>query len=123
MRHVFSANSNLKPCTKSRINISRNPSRSFNLPDLQETVSNLRECIFHDIDILANIAKKDTRGKKTDIRYNVKKYFLNICLLLHFYSCDCNCKNVMHLGYEGGRAQNISAPSPLKIERAKCIMT
>ena len=31
-----------------RMNISRNRSKSLNLPDLQETVSNLRECIFHD---------------------------------------------------------------------------
>ena len=55
-RHVFSAISTLKPCIKStRINISRNYSKSLNLPDLHETVSNLRECIFHDFDILANI--------------------------------------------------------------------
>ena len=46
-RHVFSANSTLKQCIKStRINISRNHSKSLNLPDLQETVSNLRKCIF-----------------------------------------------------------------------------
>ena len=46
-RHFFSANSILKPCIKStRINISRNHSKSLNLPDLQDTVSNLRECIF-----------------------------------------------------------------------------
>ena len=46
-RHVFSGNSTLKQCIKStRINISRNHSKSLNLPDLQETVSNLCECIF-----------------------------------------------------------------------------
>ena len=46
-RHVFSANSNLKHCIKStRMNISRKHSKSLNLPDLQDTVSNLRECIF-----------------------------------------------------------------------------
>ena len=42
------------------MNISRNHSKSLNLPDLQETVSNLRECIFHDFDILE---KMDARGK------------------------------------------------------------
>ena len=54
----FFASYTLKPCIKSmRINISRNHSKSLNLPDLQETVSNLRECIFLDFDILANIAE------------------------------------------------------------------
>ena len=52
-----------------RMNISRNHSKSLNLPDLQETVSNLRECIFHDFDIFANIAKNGCKRKKPDIRY------------------------------------------------------
>ena len=46
-----------------RMNISRNHSKSLNLPDLQETVSNLRECIFHDFDILANIAENGCTRK------------------------------------------------------------
>ena len=50
------------------MNISRNHSKSLNLPDLQQTVSNLRECIFHDFDILANIAENGCTQKKTDIR-------------------------------------------------------
>ena len=68
--HVFSANATLKPCIKSTlINISRNHSKILNLPDLQETVSNLRKCIFHDFDILANIAEHGCTRKKPDIRY------------------------------------------------------
>ena len=63
--HVFSANSTLKPCIKSTpINISQNHSKSLNLPDLQETVSNLCECIFHEFDILANIAENGCMWKK-----------------------------------------------------------
>ena len=68
MRQFFSVNSTLKPyinCT--RINISRNPRESLNLPDLQETVSNLGECIFHDFDILANIAENGCTWKNPDI--------------------------------------------------------
>ena len=66
----FLANSTLKQCIKStRINISPKHSKSHNLPDLQETVSNLCECIFHDFDVLANIAENGCMRKKPDIRY------------------------------------------------------
>ena len=66
----FLANSTLKQCIKStRINISRNQIKSFNLSDLRETVSNLRECIFHDFDILTNIAENGCTRKKSDIQY------------------------------------------------------
>ena len=50
-RHVFSVNSTLKTCIKSTrvtCNISRNHSKSLDVPDMQKTMSNLRECIFHD---------------------------------------------------------------------------
>ena len=64
--HVFFAYSTLKSCIKStRINISRNHSKNLNLPDLQETVSNLREYILHDFDILANIAENGCMRKET----------------------------------------------------------
>ena len=43
--------------------------KSLNLPDLEEIVSNLRECIFHDFGILANIAEYGCTQKKLDIRY------------------------------------------------------
>ena len=70
MRHVFTANSTLKPCIKStRIKISRNHSKNLYYTDLQENVSNLHECIFHDSDILANIAENGCMRKKTDKRY------------------------------------------------------
>ena len=43
----LSENSTLKQCINyTGINISRNHSKSLNLPDLQETVSNLPKCIF-----------------------------------------------------------------------------
>ena len=72
MRHVFTANSTLKSCIKStRINISRNHSKNLYYTDLQENVSNLRECIFHDSDILANIAENGCTRKKPDIRYTL----------------------------------------------------
>ena len=75
-RHVFSANSTLKQCIKStQINISRNHSKSLNLPDLQETVSNLRECIFHDFDVLANSGKW-MHAEKT--WYTVHVYFIEL---------------------------------------------
>ena len=82
-RHVFSANSTVKPCIKStQINISRNHSKSLNLPDLQETVSNLRECIFHDFDVLANIAENGCTRKKPDIQY----MFISLnCFQDHIY--------------------------------------
>ena len=65
-RHVFfTANSTLKP----RIIISRNLSKSLNLPDLQETVLNLRESIFHEFYILAKIAGNGCTRDKPDIRY------------------------------------------------------
>ena len=53
-----------------RINISRNHSKSLNLPDLQETVSNLRKCIFHDFYILANKVENGCTWKIPDIGYN-----------------------------------------------------
>ena len=52
-----------------RMNISRNHSKSLNLPDLQKTVLNLRKCIVHDFDILANIAENGCTRKKPDIQY------------------------------------------------------
>ena len=69
-RHAFSVNSTLKQCIKStRMNISGKNSKSLNLPDLEETVSNLRKYIFHDFDILANIAENGCTRKIPDIRY------------------------------------------------------
>ena len=66
----FYANSTLKPSIKStQINISRNHRKSLNLPDFQETVSILRECLFHDSDIFANIVENRCTRKKTNIRY------------------------------------------------------
>ena len=61
----LSANSTLKP----RIIISRNYSKRLNLPDLQETVLNLLEIIFHDFYILAKIAENGCTREKPDIRY------------------------------------------------------
>ena len=63
--HVFSVNSILKPRIKSmRMNISW---ASIYLSC--KTVSNLRECIFQDFDILANITENGFRKKKPDIGY------------------------------------------------------
>ena len=64
-RHAFSANSTLKPCIKSTwINISRNQSKSHNLPDMQETVKFTR-MHFSRLDVLANIAENGCTRKKT----------------------------------------------------------
>ena len=68
--HVLSANSSLKSCIKStRVNFSRNPSESLKIYFICKIVSNLRDRIFHDFDILANIAENGCMRKKPDIRY------------------------------------------------------
>ena len=102
-RHVFSANSTLKPCIKStRINTSRNHSKSLNLPDLQETVSNLGECIFHDYDILANIAEDGCTRKKT--WYTVYMFYLSLLnwILFEFL----NKVHVFRFIFDGQKEKN-----------------
>ena len=74
-----------------RMNISWNRSKSLNLPDLQETVSNLRECIFHDFDILTNIAENGCTRKKT--WYTVANYKVGI-IIWHTLSDFASLDNV-----------------------------
>ena len=64
MWHDFSTNSTLKLCIKSMWkNISQNPHKSFNLPDLQECVKFLR-MHFHVIDFQVNKAENECIWKK-----------------------------------------------------------
>ena len=69
-RHVLSANSSIKSCTKStRVNFSRNQSESFKIYFICKIVSNLCDFNFHDFDTLANIAENECTRKKPVIWY------------------------------------------------------
>ena len=97
MRHVFSANSTLKQYIKStRINISRNHSKSLNLPDLQETVSNLHECIFSWLWYSREQSGKWMHAEKTwYMVYVLKKlHYVRFFITLHHHS---NCTLHMQL--------------------------
>ena len=83
-RHVLSANSSLKSCIKSTwVNFSRNPSESLKIYFICKIVSNLRDWIFHDFDILANIAENCCTRKK--LIYGSHISFDSVGLFLLFF--------------------------------------
>ena len=72
MHHGFSANSTQKQCIKSmRINISQNPSETFNLPDLQDCVKFTR-MHFSRLWYSHEHGGLWMHTEKTDIRYTLK---------------------------------------------------
>ena len=92
-----------KPCIKStRINISQNHSKSLNLPDLQETVSNLRECIFHYFDILANKAENLCTRNKT--WYTVLAMLNNIKRIINMYEIIRNNRTLIQIYFLADRS-------------------
>ena len=72
MPHVFYSKSILNSCNKyMQMNFSQNSNETLNVSDVQKFVKYIKQRIFHDFDILANIAviivNESTLTKKPDI--------------------------------------------------------